>query len=176
MRSRTLALTLLALVALASAGAAQDTELKPHTSTAGKYKAAFPGTVKTAVTEVPAGKDKLKLTLDVVELKGDISFTVGYVDVSPEVAKLPPGPRLEKVRDGNKGPNGKIVSDTEITLRSGDEKFPGRDVLIETPGGHIRNRMVIVGPRLYQVVVQGSKDVVTSPTADKFINSFEITP
>lgn len=172
MRARTFALIAL-LLALPLAARAQ--ELKPFASSAGRYKAQFPGGVKTATTDVPAGNDTLKLTLDSVELKGDISFTVSYVDASEEVAKRPAGPRLEKVRDAVKGEKGKVLDDKEVTLTLGEEKFPGRDVLLETPNGFLRNRMVIVGRRLYQVMVQGSKEVVTSDTADKFINSFELT-
>src|SRR5439155_18196284 len=135
-------------------------------SGAGKYKAMFPGDVKTETTDVTAGKDTLKLTLDSVELKGDTVFMVSYVDATDEVAKKPAGPRLDKVRDGNKGPSGKVIEDKEITV--GMEKYPGRDLLIETPGGFIRNRVVIAGNRLYQVMIQGTKEVVTSPSADKF--------
>lgn len=172
MRARTFAVIALLSV---SALAARGQEFKPFASSAGKYKALFPGTVKTAVTDVQAGKDTLKLTLDSVELKGDITFTVSYIDASEEVAKRPAGPRLEKVRDAIKGEKGKVHSDKEITVVLGEEKFPGRDVLLETPNGFLRNRMVIVGRRLYQVMVQGSKEVVTSSSADKFLDSFELT-
>ncbi len=172
MRARTFALiALLTTTSLAAFG--QD--FQQHASADGKYKVLFPGPVKTETTEILAGKDTLKLTLDTVELKGDITFLVSYIDASDEVAKKPAGPRLEKVRDGNKGEKGKVLDDREITVAVGEEKFPGRDVLLETPAGFIRNRMVIVGKRLYQVMVQGSKEVVTSPSADKFIASFEIT-
>ena len=172
MRARTFALFAL-LAGTSLVAHAQD--FKPYASADGRYKILFPGAVKTETTDIEAGKDTLKLTLDSVELKGDITFLVSYIDASDEVAKKPAGPRLEKVRDGNKGEKGKVLDDKEITVSVGDEKFPGRDVVLETPTGHIRNRMVIVGKRLYQVMVQGSKEVVTSPTADKFIASFEIT-
>lgn len=169
MRARIAALV--ALVALTAGAAGQ--EFKQYASGAGRYKAQFPGDVKTETTDLTAGKDTLKLTLDSVELKGDITFMVSFVDATDEVAKKPAGPRLDKVRDGNKGASGKVHNDKSIEF--GPEKFPGRDLLIETPSGYIRNRAVIAGNRLYQVMVQGSKDVVTSPSADRFINSFEIT-
>ncbi|MBN9122018.1 MAG: hypothetical protein J0I06_23230 [Planctomycetes bacterium] len=159
MRARIVALV--ALVALISGASGQ--EFQQFASTTGWYK----------TTDIDAGKDKLKLTLDSVELKGDTTFLVSFVDATDEVAKKPAGPRLDKVRDGNKGTNGKVIEDKEIEV--GPEKYPGRDILIESPGGYIRNRAVIAGNRLYQVMVQGTKDVVTSPSADKFINSFEIT-
>jgi hypothetical protein len=170
MRARTL--TLVALVGVfVAVGAAQ--EFKPYASSAGRYKVLFPGTVKTETTDVKAGKETLKLTLDSVELKGDTAFLVSYIDTTDEVAKQPTGPRLDKVRDGNKGPAGKVIEDKDVTV--GPEKYPGRDVLIQTPGGYLRNRIVIAGKRLYQVMIQGTREVVTSPSADKFIASFEIT-
>ena len=46
---------------------------------------------------------------------------------------------------------------------------------IQTPDGHLRNRIVIAGARLYQVMIRGQKDVVTSASADKFLASFEVT-
>ena len=54
-----------------------------------------------------------------------------------------PAPRLDKVRDGNKGADGKVLEDKDLTV--GAEKYPGRDVLIEKPDGCIRNRIVIAG-------------------------------
>ena len=168
---RTRIVTFAALVMLTAGASGQ--EFKQYASGAGRYKILFPGDVKTETTDVQAGKDTLKLTLDSVELKGDTTFMVSYIDASDEVAKKPAGPRLDKVRDGNKGASGKVIEDKSIEV--GTEKFPGRDILIETPGGYVRNRAVIAGNRLYQVMVQGSKDVVNSPSADKFISSFEIT-
>ena len=172
MRARTFALIAL-LLALPAAASGQ--EFKPFASGAGRYKVQFPGTVKTVTTDVQAGKDTLKLTLDSVELKGGITFTVSYIDAPEDVAKRPAGPRLEKVRDAIRGEKGTVVEDKEIMLPLGEEKFPGREVLFETPNGFLRNRMVIVGPRLYQIMVQGSKEVVTSETASKFVTSFELT-
>ena len=171
MRTRMFMLVGFCVVILASGLSAQ--EFSQYASTAGRYKILFPGAVKTTTTDIPAGKDTLKLTLDTVELRGNTVFLVSFVDTPDAVAKQPPGPRLDKVRDGNKGASGKVIEEKDVTI--GPEKYPGRDVLIETPDGCIRNRIVIAGNRLYQVMVQGSKEVVTSPSADKFLASFEIT-
>jgi hypothetical protein len=111
--------------------------------------------------------------IDSVELRGGTAFMVTYVDAPDEVAKSPPGPRINKVRDANKGEGGKVLEEKELTL--GAEKYPARDVLIQTPDGHLRNRIVIAGARLYQVMIRGQKDVVTSASADKFLASFEVT-
>ncbi|MFO0822222.1 MAG: hypothetical protein U0792_03750 [Gemmataceae bacterium] len=165
--------TLLVGVVSAASVGGQPPEFKTFASSEGRYKAVFPGAVKTDTFPIKSEKGELTLTVDLVELRAGTSFMVTYVDTPAEVAKLPAEGRLDKVRDGNKGTDGKVTSDKPLTL--GAEKHPGRDVLIEKPEGCIRNRIVIAGTRLYQVMVQGPKDVVTSPSADRFIDSFEIT-
>ena len=171
MRSRSFAVVVLVL-GLGTAAHGQP-EFKAFASSAGRYKGVFPGAVKTETVDVKGEKATLKLNVDSVELRAGTAFLVTFIDVPDEVAKQPTGQRLDKVRDGNKGADGKVVEDKELTL--GVEKYPGRDLLIEKPGGFLRNRVVIAGNRLYEVMVQGPKDVVTSPSADRFIASFEVT-
>jgi hypothetical protein len=170
MRARMVALLVLAGV---FGGAALGQDFKQYASGAGRYKVMFPGDPKSETNDIKAGKNTLKFTIDFVELKGDTTFSVSFIDAPDDVAKQPPGPRLDKVRDGNKGESGKVHHDKDVQV--GLEKYPGRDLLIEGPSGYTRNRVVIAGNRLYQVMIQGSKEVVTSPSADKFIASFEVT-
>ncbi len=170
MRARMFALVGVVAVFVPTVG---GQEFKPFDSADGRYKAVFPGAVKSDTKEIKAGKERLTLTIDMVELKGNTSFLVSYIDVTDEAAKLPAAERLNKTRDGNKGATGKLVAEADVAV--GREKYPGRDILLETPDGYIRNRAVVVGKRLYQVMVQGTKEVVSSPSADRFIGSFEIT-
>jgi hypothetical protein len=172
MRTWTCAVLVVSAGVLLAAGA-QGPEFKLYASEAGRYKVLFPGPVKSEIVPVKTDKDELKLTIDAVELRGGTMFLVTHIDAPDDVAKQPPGPRLDKVRDANKGTDGKVLGDKELTI--GAEKHPARDVLIEKGDVCIRNRVVIAGNRLYQVIVQGPKDVVTSPSADKFIESFEVT-
>lgn len=173
MRTRTFALIGL-LIGLASGTAAPTPEYKPFASSAGRYKVLFPGGVKNETTDVktPTG-GTVKLTLDTVALDADTLYMVTHVDAPDEVAKQPSGPRLDKVRDANKGTDGKILAEKELAL--GDDKFPAREVVIEKPKTVLRTRIVIAGNRLYQVMIQGSKEFVTSREADRFFDSFEVT-
>jgi hypothetical protein len=148
-------------------------DYKPYASADGRYKILFPGAVKSETTDVKAKDATLKLTLDSFELSEGVLFMVTYIDVPDEVAKSPAGPRLDKVRDGNKGTDGKVHTDKEITI--GADKLPGRDLVIEKPAFFIRTRVVIAGNRLYQVMVQGSKEFVTSKEVDRFFDAFEVT-
>jgi hypothetical protein len=162
----------LTIVMMLGPGRAQ-VDFKLYASTDGRFKVQFPGPVTTDVVEVPSGKDKLKITTDSVELRGGTAFLVTYVDAPPEVANAAAGPRIDKVRDANKGERGKVLQEKELTI--GMEKYPARDVLIQTQDGYLRNRIVIAGPRLYQVMIRGARDVVTSASADMFLASFEVT-
>lgn len=172
MRTRMFAIAGL-LAAAAVATAAEPLDYKVYASSAGRYKGLFPGAVKTEITDVKAGEKTLKLTLDSVEVSEGVLFLITYIDAPDDVAKMPAGPRLDKVRDGNKGTDGKVIIDKEIAL--GVEKHPGRDLLIEKPNLFLRNRAVIAGNRLYQVMVQGTKEFVTSKEVDRFFESFEVT-
>lgn len=147
-------------------------EYKDFASAAGKYVVLFPGPVKTETTEVKAASGSLTLTLDSVEVAGTL-FLVTYIDTPDEVAKKPTGPRLEKVRDAAVGKDGKIVTDKEVEV--GVEKHPGREVVIQKPKTHLRTRIVIAGSRLYQVMIEGTKEFVLSADAAKFFDSFDVT-
>jgi hypothetical protein len=172
MRTRTLPLAILGLALLAVA-AQPALEFQAFASAAGRYKIIFPGAVKTESSEVKTPAGPRTLTFDSVTLANDVRFMVTYVDPPDDVAKLPAGPRLDKVRDASKGDDGKVVTDKEIVV--GAEKHPGRDVLIEKPLYAVRNRVVIAGPRVYQVLVQGPKEFVTGRDADRFLDAFEVT-
>jgi hypothetical protein len=163
----------LAGLVLALGTLSAQVEFRLYASGAGRYKVVFPGAVKSESFKVKSGKGDLEVTVDSVELRAGTSFLVSYIDAPEEISKSPAAVRFDKVRDGNKGPGGKVLSDKDLTV--GDEKYPARDVLVETTSGCIRNRIIIVGPRLYQVMVQGTKEVVTSPSADRFTESFEVT-
>lgn len=173
MRTRTFALIALAAGLAAAAGAADPIDYKQFASAAGRYKVLFPGAVKTETQDVKTDKGPLKLTIDSVELGEDAVFCVTFIDYPEEVAKGDPGKRLDKIRDGNKGQDGKVLSEKAVEV--GPEKYPGRDVVIEKPDVVLRNRIVLAGTRMYQVMIEGPKALVTSPAADRFFDSFQVT-
>ncbi|MBX9579778.1 MAG: hypothetical protein K2X87_05665 [Gemmataceae bacterium] len=170
MRARTFALV--GLVAGVAGAADPAPEFKPFASSAGRYKVLFPGPVKTETTEVKTPAGTATVTLDAVKA-GGVTFLVSFVDVPDSVAQQPPGPRLDKVRDAQKGADGAVLADKELTV--GDEKYPARDVLVGKPDGTLRVRIVIAGSRLYQVMARGPKEAVTGADADRYFGSFEVT-
>jgi hypothetical protein len=173
MRTRTFAL--LALTAgLGTTGLAADMpEYKQFASSAGRYKVLFPGAVKTEAQDLKTDRGPLKLTIDSVEFGDEAVFCVTFLDYPEEAAKSDPVKRLDKIRDGNKGAKGKVLTEKAVTV--GPEKYPGREVLIEKPDAVVRNRIVLAGPRLYQVMIEGPKAFVTSADADRFFDSFQVT-
>src|SRR5580698_10503334 len=97
-------------------------EFKQYASSAGRYKVIFPGPVKSETFDVTMDKVCLKITADSVELRGGTSFLVTFVDAPEDVAKSPPGPRFDKVRDAIKGEKGKVLEDKELMI--GVENHP----------------------------------------------------
>ena len=174
MRAQMFALgTLVAGCGLFAHAADPVLDYKLYATGEGRYKVLFPGAVRTETTEVKTPTGTRKLTLDTVQVADGVIFMVTFVDVSDDVAKAPIGPRLDKVRDGNVGTNGKLLSEKSVEV--GLEKFPARDLLIEKPDTFVRARIVAAGNRLYQVMIQGPKDFVTSKESDRFYESFEVT-
>ena len=174
MRARMFALVgLVVALPLVARTAEPKVEYLLSASSAGRYKVLFPGPVKSDTTDIKTVTGTLKLTLDTVKLSDKIVYMVTYVDLPDDVAKADPKGRLDKVRDGNKGSDGKVLTDQDVTV--GADKCPGRDVLIAKPTISLRNRIVISGNRLYQVMLQGPHEFVTSRDADRFIESFEPT-
>jgi hypothetical protein len=174
MRTRTFALVALAAgLCLPAAAQPPKPEYKPFASAAGRYKVLFPGPVKTDTREVKTDYGTLTINLDTVELPGDVMFVVTHLEYPDAAPKLEPAKRLDKVRDGNKGTDGKVLTEKELTV--GPDKHPAREVVIEKPNAVIRNRIVVAGSRLYQVMIQGPKDYVTGADADRFFDSFEVT-
>jgi hypothetical protein len=173
MRTRTIALLALAAALGTTALAADKPEYKQFASSEGRYKVLFPGGVKSETQELKTDLGTLKLTIDSVELDDDVVFCVTFIDYPEELTKTDPPKRLDKIRDGSKGADGKVLSEKDVTV--GPEKHPGREVLIQKPDVVIRNRIVLAGTRMYQVMIEGSKAFVTSPDADRFFDSFQVT-
>jgi hypothetical protein len=76
----------------------------------------------------------------------------------------------EKVQ---KSMQGKLLHSKEITL---DKLYPGRDYEFEIPtaSGQYRSRSYLVKGRLYQIIVVGKKEFVTSKDAERFMDSFKL--
>jgi len=168
--ARLLVLSVLAFGAVTTLARAED----KFSSKEGKYTIQFPGQPKESAQEVDTPAGKLKMFITLVEVNKDNGFLVIHNDYAVHPAKEKAQTVLVAVRDGNKGPTGKVIEDKEITY--GTNMIPGRAFLLEKGGVYIRARVYLHGKRLYQILVAGKKkEDVTSKGADKFLDSFEIT-
>ena len=162
----TLGLIALAFV-LTAATAADD----KYTSKEGKFKVAFPKAAKVVTKQQDGGKGT-KMNLFVAE-QGDRAFVVMYM-VLPDavVNELSAKTLLDGgVKDWPKKGE-KLVSTKELEF--GPDKLPGRDFVVEKPGGKYRVWMVLNERMLYVVSAGGKGEFAGGNEAAGFLESFRI--
>jgi hypothetical protein len=166
-------LWILLVLAFFCGGAEKETPPKKFKSEAGKYTVLFPGKPKEEIQKTATAQGQIQLVMNIYEVSNDLAYMVAYNDYPLMAKNVDPQKNLQAARDGNKGANGKILKDTEITF--GKNKIPGREVLIAKGPVQIRTKLLLAGKRLYQVMVIATKlEAVNSKDADKFFESFEI--
>ena len=145
-------------------------------SDAGRYAAAFPGKPRTETKELSTGPGRraVPVTTDKVDDPSGAVFAVTVADYPESFRDVTPKAVLDGVRDGLKGPDGKLLTDGELTV--GEAKHPGRELVIEAGRNLIRARVYLVGTRLYQVTVTGPKGEAGGRRGDEFLKSFELKP
>lgn len=144
------------------------------TSKDGKYTVMFPGKPQLQQQNAKTELGDIQVNMNIVAIGNDVAFIVGHNDYPDKVKSADPAKLLEGARNGNKGADGEIVTDEAIKF--GPDKLPGRRFLIKKPGDmYMRNMIILKGTRLYQVMMIGKKDVVTSKESEKYYKSFELT-
>jgi hypothetical protein len=86
--------------------------------------------------------------------------------------QLPPEKRLDHARDeALKFSHAKLLAEKKFTYGAN----PGRELKVEIQSkAFVRLRFILAQDRLYFVGVLGSKDVMESHAALRFLNSFEL--
>lgn len=172
----TISLALVTLLGVAWHASAQTKEapVKEYISDKGKFKTVLPGKPSLTSKDLSIGRDgvTVPVTTERVETATRAILSVSYADYPESFREVPPKAILDGVRDGLKGSDGKISDETEI--RFGPGKHPGRELRIVAGKNVIRVRIVLVGTRLYEVMITGSKDAVSSSSAEAFWNGFEV--
>jgi hypothetical protein len=158
------------VLGFAAVSSGQDKKSDKFVSKEGKYSITFPGK-PTVVSNKAGGIDLNIATFE----KGTTGFTVIYSDFPPEVVKF--AKPKELLDGGQKGLvdnfKAKVISAKDFTL--GKPKHPARELIAEKGEHTLRIQLVLADHRLYQVVVVGSKEMITGSDADAFFKSFEIT-
>lgn len=143
----------------------------------GRYSIAFPAAPKEQKNMVPlAGTDKM-ITVhnQVVEVGKTVAMIVAHNDYPAGVLSPDPQDVLQGVRDGNMGPEGKLIDEKKGTF--GPKKLPMREFTFTKNKVHFRSRIVLDGTRLYQVmIVAEDEKSLTNEAAKKYFDSFKILP
>jgi hypothetical protein len=155
---------------------AGDGDLEKATSKEGKFLVLLPKNPETQSSNVATALGDIKITTLSGQIK-EVFYAAAYADYPAEAVKNADTDKLlDGARDGAvSNVNGKLMKETKLTL--GDAKYPGREILVQGPDGKFwaRQRMYLVGNRLYQTIVVGSETDVKSKTSDSFFKSFGLT-
>lgn len=155
-------------------GPAAPLAWKEFTSSEGGFAVDMPGEPRNIqqAHKTPAGE--IKINIFAVSRSPDETFMVMYSDYPAEfLSKV----SAEAIYQGAKAgvtamlPGSKVTRDGAITLAGQS----GRELYVEVPGkGQVRNQHVLVKNRMYQVVVTGSGEFLSSPEVTRFFSSFKL--
>jgi hypothetical protein len=168
MHGTTLTLALLFVAPVVSLGAERP-KYTTHKDAGAGYTATFPGEPRKSNKVLASAGGDLKIETQRVEYGGMI-YSVTVTTYPDSIADVPAEKILDGVRDGMKGTDGKLLTETSI---SRDEVI-GRDLLIEAgKKNSIRAEVFLSKRKLYQVMVTGPKDLVANPESEVFLRSFQ---
>lgn len=175
MRLRTPAAAAL-LVAFAAITSAQEKlEFTEFVSKDGKYKIQVPGKAMESQKELQIGGKAVVMHTASVSLPSKSEKRAVVLTSLALVEPIAAGGEKAAVEQIAKAAAGKGKVLSEKAMTHGKDKLPGRDCLVENPEHHMRYRAVLSGQRIYQLMVLGPKDFVTSKDADTILDSFEVT-
>ncbi len=155
---------------------------REFTSTAGRFAITFPGTPTEETQAVGSEGAALEVHRYTLRSEGTV-YAVAYVDypipvdnlmIAKQVLDNVAGAELEEAESSTS-------STTEFTLGA----HPGRFLKLTLPDGSIlRNKMLMVGKRLYQVTLAMSVETKTPPApaqfhdaiTARFFDSFKLLP
>ncbi len=146
---------------------------------------------KVAIEQTDTGVGKVDLptaTWELGEAGSELLLIASYGDVLPKAVQKPDARQREEqarriidgARDGMTGNGkGKLISEKRLAVGT----YPGLDLVIEPlfgangpkPGTYLmRVKLLLVGERLYQVMLLGTKAQVESKEALAFLASFRL--
>jgi hypothetical protein len=153
---------------------------EPFVSQPGRFRFRFPGKPQLAeqTSNTPSGPLVMHNVL--YEAPEGTVYAISYADLSAaSVRAAGPDALLEGGVNGLATSGGwTVVSKKAIKLGP----HPGRDVIgdVKVPGarepGYGRTRLFLVGNRIYQIILIGSKSKVTPADFEKHLDSFELLP
>lgn len=159
------------LVLLAVVVVAGGQQMRPYTSTDGRFTVSFPQAdpkQESVAMDLTGGETTTLHQFSVELADNNVSYTVMYNDYPANYADGDPQSVLATTRDGVIG--GKtLLSDKAINLNG----VPGREFTARDGPWGFAVRQFLKGKRLYQLIVVSSNDHPATRTSD-FFNSFKI--
>jgi hypothetical protein len=149
---------------------------KEFTSKEGGFTVSFPSPpseVKQAV-KTPVGNFEVNIVA--VEMPGDRGYVVTYHNLPDAVSKQPGAAELilETIPQQLKGNTAGATLTGEIKKITQDG-YPGREFNMKRANnGFLLVRAYLVKNRVYQVIVAGPKEMVSSKEAQRFLDSFHL--
>jgi hypothetical protein len=143
-------------------------EFKEFANKAGGFKVQMPG--------APKEQNQAGTATYTVE-SGNNAYSVAFTklpDAGAQTDELLQTVLDAAVDGGVKGGNATLDNKKKITLAG---KYPGREYSATIKNGNglmIRSKMYIANKKLYQVIVVGDKDFITSDDAVKFLDSLVV--
>jgi hypothetical protein len=166
-RARWMSGCIVVLMLVCGCGKPEFTEFR---CAGGRFTVQMPGTPREQQQSV-AGMTLKSYTVE----NWTGAYAVAYADIPWEYGDL--GSKMTKLLDGAE--NGMIQNVNAKLLRSSDtklaNKYVGREVKAELPNkGLVLARIYVINRRLYQIVVTGTREWVTSADATKFLDSLVV--
>lgn len=162
-------------VLLAAVFLGEPSHAEAVTSKDGHFAATFPGAARMSSAPVQSGDVTVRMTMYAFE-NGVFSYYVTYSDYPPQVfARTSQGQALTNVIHSTvANVKGKVTHEETITIGN----VSGREVVIDVPAQNalMRERLLLVGNRLYQIVYGGPQGSENSKAALDFLNSFRLLP
>ena len=164
------------MTAMAATAAADDWEVTK--SQEGNFKAELPGEATYSSQDQPTDAGTVQLHMYVYESEeGDTAYIAMYTDFPKGLSDAAdPNALLDGAREGAVGSvGGQLVKEEKVKFG----KYPSRILTIEGEQDGtemvIRQRLILVGNRLYQQIVASSKeDPAPEEDVRKFYKSFEL--
>lgn len=172
--NRRTGLLVIGLFLLGTGSIAAQEKVPVYESESGRFKVKFPGTPKIDTKDLAtgrAGTPPIPVVTEKVETSQGAILAVVYADYPEAFKNVLPKKLTDAVRDGLKGKDGKVVIDQTLISATKPEL---RHLRIEAGKNVIRVHAMMVGQRLYQVMVTGDAKSVDKPACTEFLESFEI--
>jgi hypothetical protein len=163
------------LLFLVFAHQANAQEGKEYVPVNKRFKIVIPPGDKTGQSTriIALGKNKVPIESSYSQTKNGVTYTAGSIGIPAKViAGIPAGERFDRLRDAIvKSMGGKVVDEKD--LKQG--MISGKDYQIEGKK-MARMQMYMQGGFVFLAIVEGTKEEITSKTADAFFKSFIMTP